>query len=141
VLAVNRVNFDRMINTQPQMIARLTTLLAERIWFIYKQLANTLITDPQGRIWDALLMQLEKNRVNITSSSYTFDFGPKELINMVGLPQEDGKFILNKVKENKKIQIVQDKIHTTDCTEIAKQVEFYRKMQKIEKQRREASLW
>jgi CRP-like cAMP-binding protein len=141
VLAVNRVNFDRMINTQPQMIARLTTLLAERIWFIYKQLANTLITDPQGRMWDALLMQLEKNRVSITSSSYTFDFGPKELINMVGLPQEDGKFILNKVRENKKIQIVQDKIHIADRTEIVKQVEFYKKMQKIEKQRRESSLW
>ncbi|MDR2096108.1 MAG: cyclic nucleotide-binding domain-containing protein [Treponema sp.] len=141
VLAVNQANFDRMINTQPQMIARLTTLLAERIWFIYKQLANTLISDPQGRIWDALLMQLEKNRVNITSASYTFDFGPKELINMVGLPQEDGKFILNKVRENKKIQVVKDKIHVLDCTEIIKQAEFYKKMQKIEKQRRESSQW
>ncbi|MFW5768501.1 MAG: Crp/Fnr family transcriptional regulator, partial [Spirochaetota bacterium] len=40
LLAVNKANFERMVSTQPQIITRLTQLLAERIWFIYKQLAN-----------------------------------------------------------------------------------------------------
>ncbi|MDR1587776.1 MAG: cyclic nucleotide-binding domain-containing protein [Treponema sp.] len=138
VLAVNRANFERMIGSQPQIIARLTTLLAERIWFIYKQLANTLFTDPLGRIYDALLIQLEKNRVSVDSSqSYTFDFGPKELLNMVGLSQSDGALVLRKLLENKKIQILKDKIYVADSSEIGKQTEYYRKMQKIERARRE----
>ena len=139
VLAVNQANFERMIITQPQLIARLTTLLADRIWFIYKQLANTLITDPLGRMYDALLIQLEKNRVPLDSSNpYTFDFGPRELANMVGLPQKDANLVLRKMLENKKIQIENEKISTTSIGEIIKQTEFYRKMQKIEKARQEA---
>jgi CRP-like cAMP-binding protein len=136
VLAVNRANFQRMITTQPQIIARLTTLLSERIWFIYKQLANTLITDPLGRMYDALLIQLEKNRVPTDdSTSYIFDFGPKELINMVGIPQKDAAFILRKIMEDKIVQVMNDKIYVTDVLEIAKQTEFYRRMQKIAKSR------
>jgi CRP-like cAMP-binding protein len=141
VLAVNRVNFERMVGTQPQIIARLTTLLAERIWFIYKQLANTLISDPLGRMYDALLIQLEKNRVSITAQPHTFDFGPKELVNMVGLPQGDGPLVLRKMMENKKIQVMRDKIYVLDVSEIAKQTEYYRKMQKIERARRESATW
>ena len=139
VLAVNRANFERMIVTQPQLIARLTTLLSERIWFIYKQLANTLFTDPLGRMYDALLIQLEKNRVPLNSPNpYTFDFGPRELANMVGLPQKDANLVLRKMLENRKIQIENDKIYTATVVEITKQTEFYRKMQKIEKSRQEA---
>jgi CRP-like cAMP-binding protein len=140
VMAVNRANFERMIHSQPQIIARLTVLLSDRIWFIYKQLANTLLSDPLGRMYDALLIQLEKNRVNVLSTqSFTFDFGPKELVNMVGLPQGDGALVLRKLMENKRIQILKDKIYAVDVSEITKQTEYYRKMQKIEKARRESA--
>ena len=135
VMAVNRANFERMVSTQPQIVARLTTLLAERIWFIYKQLANTLVTDPIGRMYDALLMQLEKNRIDISTSTYTFDFGPKELVNMVGIPQSEGTLFLRKLLENKKLQIIKDKekdkIHSTDVSDIAKQTQMFKKLQKI----------
>jgi CRP-like cAMP-binding protein len=137
LMAVNRANFERMVKTQPQIVARLTTLLAERIWFIYKQLANTLLTDPLGRIYDALLMQLEKNRIEITDirpTSYSFDFGPKELVNMIGISQNEGAMILRKFMENKKIQIIKgekDKILCTDVSDILKQASMYKKLQKI----------
>jgi CRP-like cAMP-binding protein len=136
LLVVNRANFERMISTQPQMIARLTTLLAERIWLIYKQLANTLLTDPLGRMYDALLIQLEKRRVNIESTQpHAFDFGPKELVNMVGLPPKEGELVLRKMMENKKVQILKGKMYLVDISEVSKQTEYYRKMQKIEKSR------
>jgi CRP-like cAMP-binding protein len=140
LLAVNKANFERMVQTQPQIVTRLTQLLAERIWFIYKQLANTLITDPVGRIFDALAIQLEKNRVTMKpGAGYVFDFGPKELINMVGLPVAEGNLVLKKALENKKVQIQDTKIVLTDVLEVQKQTEYYRKMQKIEKARREAA--
>jgi CRP-like cAMP-binding protein len=138
VLAVNRANFERMIVTQPQIITRLTTLLSERIWLIYKQLANTLVTDPLGRMYDALQIQIEKKQTNINSTQpFTFDFGPKELVNMVGIPLSEGALVLRKMMENKKIQVIQDKVHTVDVSEISRQTEYFRKMQRIEKTRRE----
>jgi CRP-like cAMP-binding protein len=139
LLAVNRANFQKMISSQPQLIARLTTLLADRIWFIYKHLANSLITDTLGRMYDALLIQLEKNRVTFNPyASYTFDFGPKELANMVGIPPKDANLLLRKMLENGKIVIENDKIHANMVGEIIKQAEFYKKMQKIENARKEA---
>jgi len=139
VLAVNKANFERMIVTQPQIVARLTTILAERIWSIYRQLANTLLSDPLGRMYDALLLQLEKSRIHPDSPNpYTFDIGPKELANMVGLPQSEANIVLKKMLENKKIHIDKDKIMVTSVEEILKQVEYYKKMQKIEKSRMES---
>jgi CRP-like cAMP-binding protein len=138
LLAVNRANFERMVTTQPQIISRLTQLLAERIWFIYKQLANTQLSDPLGRLYDALLIQLEKNRVVIRSGeSYTFDFGPKELINMIGYSPKEGNVYVRKLFENSKIKLVDNKIHAADLEEVEKQAKYYRKMERIEKARRE----
>jgi len=139
LLAVNRANFEKMISTQPQLIARLTTLLADRIWFIYKQLANSQITDTLGRMYDALLIQLEKNRIPLRANvSYTFDFGPRELANMVGIPPKDASLLLRKILEDGQVVIENDKIHANMIGEIIKQAEFYKKMQKIENARKEA---
>ncbi|MBN2533984.1 MAG: cyclic nucleotide-binding domain-containing protein [Spirochaetales bacterium] len=140
LLAVNKTNFQMMVKTQPQLITKLTTILAERIWFIYKQLANTAVKDPIGKMYDALGIQLEKNRVRINpGENYTFEFGPNELLNFVGLPLKEGEMYLNKLFSNKKLQVVDNKIFTTDVDEITKQAEYFKKMQKIDKARRDKS--
>ena len=138
LMVINRENFEYMIRTQPQLIAKLTSLLADRIWFIYKQLANTLIVDNLGRIYDTLCIHLEKNRIPKDSQGpYTFDFGPNELLNMVGIPPKNANVELKKVFANNKIILVKDKIHALSVGEVVKQTEYYRKMQKIENARRE----
>ena len=140
LLAVNKANFERMVKTQPQIVTRLTTLLSERIWFIGKQLANTLISDPLGRMYDTLFMQLEKNRIPLKSgAAYGFDIGPKELIGLVGLSSGEGNLVIHKLLENSKFRVTDNKIVVLDVTEIEKQVEYYRKMQKIERARKEGA--
>jgi CRP-like cAMP-binding protein len=129
VMVVNRNNFERMIVENPQMIARLTTLLAERIWSIYKQLANTLITNPLGRLYDALLIQLEKDRVPPKyNGSFSFDFGPLELVNMVGLSPEEGQPVLKKIMENRNFKVVNGKLYVITASEIFRQSEYYKKI-------------
>jgi len=141
VIAVNKANFELMIQNQPQLVAKITTLLADRIWLIYKQLANTLIENPLGRMYDALLIQLEKNRVALDGKTqYTFAFGRPELFNMVGIQEKKGRALLEQMLENKKIQIIDNKIHTTSTEEIFKQSEYFRKMDKIEKAKQESRL-
>ncbi len=140
LLVVNKANFQRMVQTQPQLISKLTTLLAERLWFIYKQLTNALIADPIGKIYDALLMQLEKNRVTLVAGQeYTFDFGPKELITLVGLPVNQAPAFTQKLFENKKMQVLNGKISVTDLDEIKRQADYYKKMEQIERSRRQGS--
>jgi CRP-like cAMP-binding protein len=140
VLTVTKANFEMMVKSQPQLITKLTTLLAERIWFIYKQLANTAVKDPLGKMYDALFIQLEKNRVKLApGENYTFEFGPNDLLNMVGLQVKEGETFLHKLFENKRLKIVDNKIFTTDVDEIVKQAEYYKKMQRIDRSRREGS--
>jgi CRP-like cAMP-binding protein len=136
VLVINQANFELMITSQPQLVSKITTLLSDRIWLIYKQLANTLLTNPLGRMYDAMLIQLEKNRAPVNDPTpYTFNFGPVELGNMVGLSKEENNIVLQKMLENKKVRIENNKLHTTSMMEILKQTEYYRKMHKIEKAR------
>jgi len=136
LMAVNRENFQNMIKTQPQLIARLTTLLAERIWMIYKQLANTQIHEPLGRMYDMLQIQLDKKKVDIdTMTNYSFDFGLKELGNMVGLNQGDVAIFSKKLMENKAFQVMNEKLFIKDVKEIAKQNAYFHKMQQLEKVR------
>jgi CRP-like cAMP-binding protein len=141
VMVVNRANFQRMVQSQPQLITRLTQLLAERIWMVYRQLANTIMVNPLGRLYDRLWLELEKNRVQTSPGTpHTFDFGPKDLINMVGMSMDEGRAVLAKLFENKKIKAADNRIVTTDNDEIRKQAEYFKKMEKIQKSRQEGSL-
>jgi CRP-like cAMP-binding protein len=140
LLAVNKANFRRMVSTQPQMITRLTQILSDRLWFIYKQLSNTQISDPVGRMYDRLYIELERLRVPPNSEAYTFDFGPAELINLVGLPKEEGNTHIRRLFENNKLRVIDNKVHVSEVGEIEKQSKYYRKMEKIEKSRRQSSL-
>jgi CRP-like cAMP-binding protein len=136
LMAVNRENFQQMIKTQPQLIARLTTLLSERIWLIYKQLANTQINDHLGRMFDMLQIQIDKKKIDInTLTNYSFDFGLKELGNMVGLSQGDAAIYGKKLMENRVFQIMNEKLFIKDIKEIPRQNSYYRKMQQLEKSR------
>jgi CRP-like cAMP-binding protein len=138
VMVVNQDNFKLVITNQPPLVAKITTLLADRIWFIYKQLANTLLTNPLGRMYDAMLIHLEKNRAPVNDPTpHTFDFGPAELAHMAGLHREEGGILLEKMMENKKVRVENNKMHTTSMLEILRQTEYYRKMHQIEKARKE----
>ncbi len=139
LLAVNKANFKRMVSSQPQIITRLTQLLSERIWFIYKQLANTEISNPLGRLYHALWIQLEKLRIPITNDPFAFDFGTKELINMVGFSKGEGNTPVRELLQNSKFRLIDNKIRVSDVEEVEKQATYYMKMEKISRARRAAS--
>jgi len=139
LLAVNRANFQRMVTTQPQIITRLTTLLAERIWNLYRQLFNATMENPVGRLFDALMLQLEKNRIPLRAGSpYTFPFGPKELLNMVGLSSAEGNLFVKELFKANGFKLIENKIVVTDVMEVENQTKYFRKMDKLSKSRADA---
>jgi CRP-like cAMP-binding protein len=122
-------NFESTAKTQPAIISRLTVNLAERIWYSYKQLANSKITDPLGRMYDLMNMQLEKGRVMIVPKAlYQFNFGMEELAKMVGIPDSEIKTAVMKLRDDKNLQIVNGKIVANDMEEIVKLSAHYRRL-------------
>ncbi len=141
LMAVNKANFERMVQSQPQLITRLTTLLAERLWFIYKQLANTLIQDPLGRLYDALLLQLEKNRIPIVAGSEVhLPARPQGAAEHRGALQRQGQpRTSGSSSRTRRWSSPTTRSPPTDVEEIQKQSEYYSKMEKIERARRKAA--
>jgi len=129
LMVVTRANFDMMIKTQPQLISRLTTMLAERIWMVYRQLANARINDPLGRIYDMLIVQLEKKRINLQKKQECLlDFGTTELFEMVGLSQNGGSTAFQKLMQNRYVKIIKGKICVTNVLEFYMHASYYRKI-------------
>ncbi len=130
LLAVNRQNFNQMVATQPQLIARLTTTLADRIWAMYKQLANTLIPIPIEKMFDMLSIQLEKLRIQPGSGKqHTFLFGPAELAKMCSIPKEQVSQAISEFLTTPIVRSTDDSIVITDTLELTKQTAYFKKMQ------------
>ncbi|TGK82036.1 Crp/Fnr family transcriptional regulator [Leptospira noumeaensis] len=134
LLAINKANFEGMVKAQPQLATRLITLLSERIWIAYKQLANLLLKDPQGRIVDTLMTLAEKNRIKVApKQAYNFEIGTKDLLKMVGLTDPKDELIISDImKNNKFIRLDMGKIVCSDMAELEKLVQFYHKKANME---------
>ncbi len=139
ILCVNRQNFNQMVSTQPQLITRLTTTLADRIWLMYKQLANTAIKDSVSRMYDMLSIQLEKLRVVFQpGKQYVFDFGPDELASMCGIPKEQAQMDLAAFLRNGVVKVEKGKLYTNDLMDLGKQIAARRKRSELERSHMEA---
>ena len=129
LMVVQKQNFEGMTATQPQVIARLTQLLAERIWFGYKQIANAQIKDPVGRCIDYLLLHLERNNILVQQrSAYTFNFGPEDLTKMASVQETEMRQVIRGILQNGKLMVLGDgKLHISDVSELAKLSDYHKK--------------
>jgi len=136
VLAIDKSNFEGVVQAQPQLATKLIQLLSERIWTAYRQLENLMIRSKLGRIYDMLLLQIEKQKISIEpKKSHNFEIGTKELINMVGIPGSEGERLVVQLLEDKYIELTAGKIICTDIAELEKTVIFNRKQTSLERQR------
>jgi CRP-like cAMP-binding protein len=127
VTVVNRSNLDQLVQTQPQLITRLTTTLSDRIWSMNRNLINAQIADPVIKLLDMLAIQVEKLKTTLTPGmQYQFDFSPYDLANMCGIPKEKQAHYINKFLQDSHIKIENNKIYVTDCFDLLKIVVFHR---------------
>lgn len=139
-LAINKANFETMVAAQPQLAVKLITILSERIWTSNRQLANLLIDDPIGRIYDMLLTLVYQKKIAITpKAQHVFDITSQELIKMLGFEQEKGEGYIMMLMEDKTMRIDGGKIVCMNLVELEKQVQFYRKKASMAKKREAGS--
>lgn len=130
LMVVNRQNFDQMVATQPQLIARLTTTLADRLWSMYRQIDNACLIDPTAKLTDMLALQIEKSKIPMQGKTpLQTDLTLDDLANMCGIPQERHADALYKFQTAPYIKLVKGRILIPDCMEVVKQSDFYRKQQ------------
>lgn len=128
LLTVNSANFNQMVTTQPQLIARLTTMLADRLWSMYRQLSNTQLFDPKAKLIDMLALQVEKAKITIAPKiSYQTELTLQDLANMCGIPQDQQLRVLFNIQSDSHIRLVNNQILVPDVLELIKQAAFYRK--------------
>lgn len=128
LMTVNRKNFDQMVTTQPQIISRLTTTLADRLWSMDRQLTNTQLGEPLWKLLDMLELQIEKAKVPLDKTTgYQTDLSMQDLVDMCGLPQNQQPKAFVDFQNDFHVKIVKGKIFVNNCAELAKQAAFYRK--------------
>ena len=129
LMVVNRTNFNQMVSTQPQLVSRLTTTLAERLWSMYRQLDNASLRDPVAKMIDMLSLQFEKQKLVFTTTrmSQQTELTPKDLANMCGLPQDAQAKAIYDLQLQSNVKIVNGKIFVKDIQELTKEAAFYRK--------------
>ena len=128
LMVVNKKNFDQMVATQPQMISRLTTTLADRIWSMYRQLANTQLLDLQARMMDMLALQMEKLRIPLVKGNpHNTNLSAVDLFNLCSISRREQPEAYRYIDSNSNINIVQGKIVIKDLEELIKQSDFYKK--------------
>ena len=140
MLAINKANFENMVKAQPQLATKLITLLSERIWTAYRQLANLMINDPLGRLYDTLLTLAEKDHAKIGArASYHYDIGGKDLLSMVGFDAVKDERLLLDLLKSRWLKLDGGKIICLDLQELEKQVAFYKKKAAVERKREKAA--
>ena len=128
LMVVNRENFDQMVATQPQMISRLTTMLADRLWSMYRQLANTSLEHPKEKMIDMLALQIEKQKITVAKGvPYQTDLTPEDIVNLCGITQHDKAQAISELYNDPNVKLVGGKVKIPDVTELIKQAAFYRK--------------
>lgn len=130
LMVVNLANFNQMVTTQPQMISRLTTTLADRLWSMYRQLDNANIRDPLAKMIDMLSLQLEKQKIQMDSlqtKQKQTELTPQDIANMCGIPHAQQPKAIYEFQQDSHIKIVEGKIFIKDMVELSKQAAFYRK--------------
>ncbi len=130
VMVLNLANFNLMVSTQPQMISRLTTTLAERLWSMYRQLDNANLKEPLAKMIDMLSLQLEKQKIQINtigSKQHQTELTLQDLVNMCAIPQILQPKAIYEFEQDPHIKIIDGKIFIKDMLELTKQAAFYRK--------------
>ncbi len=127
LIVLNKNNFDMMVSTQPQLISRLTTTLAERLWTSYRQLDNACLVNPVHKMIDMLALLAEKARKS--SGIFEPDITSDDLANMCSIPLEQHNKANFQLYQERSVRFVDNKIVVPDCTELLKVAAFYRKVE------------
>ncbi|WGK70143.1 cyclic nucleotide-binding domain-containing protein [Candidatus Haliotispira prima] len=131
IMAVDKTNSEKIILENKELAKKLLIVLADRLWTMYKQLANLLIEDPLTRLWDTLSTQLLKQHIRFGRRiPYEFPFRKTELLNMCGLSKDVGETAFKELMDDRNMSLAENgMIYCRDLEELSKTVESAHKIE------------
>jgi CRP/FNR family transcriptional regulator len=134
LMFITKQNFDFVVHNYPKIATKIIEMLSDRIWIIYRQMINMLISNPETKIYDALYTQLLKNRIfSGVKKPYVFDFGAEDILKYTGMLNETGWNIWKELKQtDKNIGISPEgKIDYEDISQIEHKINQIRRQKEI----------
>lgn len=112
LIVITHQNFSAVVRRDPSLITRITTVLANRIWFVYRQIANIILSEGPDRFFDALLLFMEKKGLEkcLTQQNIGLDVTPKDMMHFIGMDAKKAKDTLSLFVKERIITITNDKI-------------------------------
>ncbi len=127
LLAINKSNFEKMVETQPQLMSKIVTVLSERVWNAYKKISNSLLEDVNGKIADTLLTQVERARIKIGPKiEFDFKLSVFDLLKMLGLSDRETQTVLKFMNSNKFMKLDGENIICLDLALLDRLVHFHK---------------
>lgn len=131
LMVINRQNFEQIVKTQPGLIARLTRMLANRIWAMYRKFDNASLINPHHKLLDMLAIQIEQAMPYVASGvQLQTSFSLLDLATMCAIPSPMQGDAINDMMDDPRIRIVNGKVFVPNCLEVVKQAAFNRKQNK-----------
>lgn len=112
LIVITNQNFPGLVQRDPNLITRITTVLANRIWFVYRQIANVILPAGQDRLVDALLLFMEKEGLDFSSKPQSVDLNISinDLIHFTGMDLRLAKETMQYFEKEKIINVLHDRI-------------------------------
>lgn len=139
LLPVSRSNFELMVLSHPEMVSRIFELLADRLWLVFLHIANLFISDSETRLYDALNIQLIRQRVATEEKkAFTFSFSIEDLLRYTGMDNEDGEAAVQRMLLSNDLLCVNEdgKITVSDVSDITRRVNILRRDAEVERNMR-----
>ncbi|MDR0684727.1 MAG: cyclic nucleotide-binding domain-containing protein [Spirochaetaceae bacterium] len=130
ITVINGDSYKQIILSQPQIFLKMAVQLADRVWFLSKQLANRKIQDPVDRIRDMLAVNLERNNIPARNSGYMTDFNSGQLIEMCGVGQKAGTVAVEALISEGAVKVDEGRIHINNTAEIYRANEIFWKLRR-----------
>lgn len=121
LMFIRKENFELAVKEDPNIATKIIELLSNRIWAIYRHLANIVLREPNARFYDAILIHIEKERLQPDRKTpYHSNLTVDDLIKFLGWDPKEGKRIIREILlTDKNIEINEEgKIVVKDTQEL-----------------------
>ena len=116
IITISKQNFSTITETNPGLMAKVITVLSERVWTSYKKTVNAKLADINYRFADMLLLLAEQARAKIAPKiKYNFNMTPEDFLRMVGTTESDMPNLLRFIKAH---QFLNNDGNTIVCTDL-----------------------
>ena len=129
LLVINHQTFPLLVQRNPKIITRITTVLADRIWFIYRQIINASLKTIEEKIYDGIQMFMEKVPGYELQKKFSLKLSLSDFLIRIGVDEKKAKPIIEDLLIKDIIIIEDNEIVVLNTKLIASRAQLFRNSQ------------